>query len=52
MAASAWQTVLAIDEVEQNADAAVLSIVGTNQQAIGAAFQRHSPGANPAPRSS
>jgi hypothetical protein len=47
MAASAWQTVVAIHEVEQNVDAAVLSVVGTNQQAIGAAFQRHSSGAKP-----
>jgi hypothetical protein len=40
MAASAWQAVLAVHEVQQRADAAVLSVVGTNQQAIGAAFQR------------
>jgi hypothetical protein len=43
MAASAWQAVLAIHEVQQQADAAVLSVVGTNQQAIGAAFRRSRP---------
>lgn len=40
MAASAWQAVLAVQEVEKRAPAAVLSVVGTNQQAIGAAFCR------------
>jgi len=55
MAASAWQTVLAIHEVDQKADAAVLSVVGTNQQAIGAVFRSSPPkseshaGAQPSP---
>jgi hypothetical protein len=40
MAASAWQSVVAIHEVQERADAAVLSVVGTNQQAIGVAFCR------------
>jgi 3-oxoacyl-(acyl-carrier-protein) synthase len=38
MAAAAWQTVLAIEAVRRGASAALVSIVGTNQQAIGAAF--------------
>jgi 3-oxoacyl-(acyl-carrier-protein) synthase len=38
MAAAAWQTVIAIDAVEKGAKAALVSIAGTNQQAIGAAF--------------
>jgi hypothetical protein len=38
MAAAAWQNVLAIHAVEKGASTALVSIVGTNQQAIGAAF--------------
>src|ERR1043166_2383857 len=38
MAAAAWQTVLAIHALEKHSSA-VVSVVGTNQQAIGAAFQ-------------
>jgi 3-oxoacyl-(acyl-carrier-protein) synthase len=38
MAAAAWQTVLAIHALEKHSSALV-SVVGTNQQAIGAAFQ-------------
>ena len=38
MAASAWQTVLAIEAVQRGAASALVSVVGTNQQAIGAAF--------------
>jgi 3-oxoacyl-(acyl-carrier-protein) synthase len=38
MAAAAWQTIVAVDAVQRGATAAVLSVVGTNQQAIGAAF--------------
>lgn len=38
MAAAAWQTVLAIDAVRSGAPSALVSVVGTNQQAIGAAF--------------
>jgi hypothetical protein len=50
MAASAWQAVLAVHEVEERSPAAVLSVVGTNQQAIGAAFCRDSfQGASRAP---
>lgn len=41
MAASAWQCVAAVDALTQNAyDAANVSIVGTNQQAIAAQFVR------------
>jgi len=39
MAAAAWQTALAIHAARESAAAALVSIVGTNQQAIGAAFQ-------------
>lgn len=38
MAAAAWQTVLAVDAVRSGASSALLSVVGTNQQAIGAVF--------------
>jgi 3-oxoacyl-(acyl-carrier-protein) synthase len=38
MAAAAWQTIIAIDEAQSGATSALLSVVGTNQQAIGAAF--------------
>ncbi|HTD65491.1 MAG TPA: hypothetical protein VK846_03035, partial [Candidatus Limnocylindria bacterium] len=38
MAAAAWQSVLAIDAVKHGVGSAFVSIVGTNQQAIGAAF--------------
>lgn len=39
-AASAWQTVAAIDALrERQCDAAVVSVVGCNQQAIGARFE-------------
>jgi hypothetical protein len=39
MAAAAWQCVLAIDAVRQKiCDAANVSVVGCNQQAIGAQF--------------
>jgi 3-oxoacyl-(acyl-carrier-protein) synthase len=38
LAASAWQTILAIDAVKHGASSALVSVVGTNQQAIGAAF--------------
>jgi hypothetical protein len=38
MAAAAWQNVLAIHAAEKGAGPALVSIVGTNQQAIGAAF--------------
>ena len=38
MAAAAWQTVLAIDAVEKGAHSALVSVVGTNQQSIGASF--------------
>lgn len=38
MAAAGWQTVLAVHAVEQGAPAGIVSIVGTNQQAIGAVF--------------
>ena len=38
MAAAAWQAVLAVDAVRQGASSALLSVVGTNQQAIGAVF--------------
>ncbi len=38
MAAAAWQTIIAIDAVEKGAGSALVSIAGTNQQAIGAAF--------------
>jgi 3-oxoacyl-(acyl-carrier-protein) synthase len=38
MAASAWQTILAVDAVRGGASAALVNVVGTNQQAIGAAF--------------
>lgn len=41
MAAAAWQTVIAIDAAENGASSALLSVVGTNQQAIGAAFIRN-----------
>jgi 3-oxoacyl-(acyl-carrier-protein) synthase len=40
MAAAAWQTVLAVNAVREGADSALLSVVGTNQQAIGAVFGR------------
>lgn len=41
MAAAAWQTVLAIDAVrEKRYDVANVSLVGCNQQAIGARFQK------------
>ena len=40
MAAAAWQTVLAIHAVQDGAPCALVSVVGTNQQAIGAAFER------------
>jgi len=40
MAASAWQTVLAIHAVANGASAAMVSVLGTNQQAIGAEFAR------------
>jgi len=39
MAAAAWQTALAIHAARESAAAALVSIVGTNQQVIGAAFQ-------------
>ncbi len=39
MAAAAWQSVLAIHAVEGGLPSALVSIVGTNQQAIGVAFQ-------------
>jgi hypothetical protein len=39
-AASAWQTVTAIDALQQRQyDAALVSVVGCNQQAIGARFE-------------
>ena len=38
MAAAAWQTILAIDAVQRGATSAVVSVAGTNQQAIGVAF--------------
>jgi 3-oxoacyl-(acyl-carrier-protein) synthase len=38
MAAAAWQTVIAIDAVEKGTKSALVSVAGTNQQAIGAAF--------------
>ena len=39
-AASAWQTVAAIDALQQlQSDAALVSVVGCNQQAIGARFE-------------
>jgi 3-oxoacyl-(acyl-carrier-protein) synthase len=39
-AASAWQTVAAIDALQQrHCDAALVSVVGCNQQAIGARFE-------------
>ena len=38
IAAAAWQTVLAVEGIRGGASAALVSIVGTNQQAIGAAF--------------
>ncbi len=39
-AASAWQTVAAIDALQQRqCDAAIVSVVGCNQQAIGARFE-------------
>jgi hypothetical protein len=38
MAAAAWQAVLAVNAVRTGADSALLSVVGTNQQAIGAIF--------------
>jgi hypothetical protein len=38
VATAAWQTVLAIDAVKHGASLALVSVVGTNQQAIGAAF--------------
>jgi len=42
MAAGAWQCVAACDEVARGAaPAAVVSLVGCNQQAIGARFARH-----------
>jgi 3-oxoacyl-(acyl-carrier-protein) synthase len=40
MAAAAWQTVLAIHAVQQGTPRALVSIVGTNEQAIGVAFER------------
>lgn len=40
MAAAAWQTVLAVESVRTGAHASLISVVGTNQQAIGAAFAR------------
>jgi hypothetical protein len=39
MAAAAWQTIIAIDAAERGANSALVSIAGTNQQAIGAAFK-------------
>jgi hypothetical protein len=38
MAAAAWQTVIAIDAVENGTSSALVSVAGTNQQAIGASF--------------
>jgi hypothetical protein len=38
MAASGWQTILAIEAVRRGKSSALVSIVGTNQQAIGASF--------------
>lgn len=53
MAASAWQTVAAVDALAQKAHpAATVSVVGSNQQAIAARFvrpiDRGQPGASPA----
>lgn len=42
MAATGWQTVIAIEAVRRGAASALVSVVGTNQQAIGAAFGRAS----------
>ncbi len=42
MAAAAWQCVAAVDAVEQKFDAANVSVVGCNQQAIAARFIRKS----------
>jgi hypothetical protein len=38
MAAAAWQCVVAIHEARQRKSSALVSVAGTNQQAIGAAF--------------
>ncbi len=38
IAAAAWQTVIAIAAVEKGTQSALVSVAGTNQQAIGAAF--------------
>lgn len=46
MAAAAWQCVFAIDAIrEKRYDAATVSVVGCNQQAIGAEFISERPGA-------
>jgi hypothetical protein len=45
MAAAAWQCVAAVDALKNNhVDEALVSVVGANQQAIGAAFKRSVPG--------
>ena len=38
MAATGWQTVIGIEAVRRGAASALVSVVGTNQQAIGASF--------------
>ena len=38
IAAAAWQTVLAVEAVRRDQTSAVVSVVGTNQQAVGAVF--------------
>jgi len=40
MAATSWQSVLAVEAIRGGASSALVSVVGTNQQAIGAAFAR------------
>jgi 3-oxoacyl-(acyl-carrier-protein) synthase len=45
MAAAAWQCVAAVDALKNNqAEMALVSVVGANQQAIGAAFKGSAPG--------